>query len=264
MAEVNYLKEIVAFYDWLDVNSLSPTSICLWHALMSIANKTRWQGGFSVAISTLCDKTKSSRDAVYRARNQLKQLGRIDFKERKGNLSAIYFLIPFVSLTATQSATQTATQSATQTATQSATQTATINKQNVNVNKKENIKRKIAAYTSDEQLTNALNDFIKFRSEIKKPVTITALSAILNKLDKYSAGYQAKTRYKCECLNESIANNWRGIFELKNFKDDEKDEEQIKSDNDFEQLYRQYEAYARSYSGSIVDMPSFEEWKNVQ
>lgn len=42
------------------------------------------------------------KDAIYRSRNRLKQLHRIDYKERKGNLSAVYRIIPFVSAEPTQ------------------------------------------------------------------------------------------------------------------------------------------------------------------
>lgn len=117
---MNYITEINAFYDWLETNSISDSAINLWHAMMAVNNKTGWKREFTVAISTLEGRTKLSKSSIIRARNQLKQSGRIDFKERKGNQSCIYLLIAF------HIDTQSATQSDTQTDTQCGTQTDTI------------------------------------------------------------------------------------------------------------------------------------------
>ncbi|MBM7582976.1 DnaD/phage-associated family protein [Caldicoprobacter guelmensis] len=92
---MNYIKQINAFYDWLETNSLSLSAIALWHALMHICNKTGWATEFAVATSVLSIKTGLSDRAIRNARNELKQKGRIDWRPRKGNQSAIYTIIPF-------------------------------------------------------------------------------------------------------------------------------------------------------------------------
>lgn len=48
---MNYLAEIKAFYDRLELNPQPNTVIALWHALMSIANKAGWPDTFTVASS---------------------------------------------------------------------------------------------------------------------------------------------------------------------------------------------------------------------
>jgi DNA replication protein DnaD len=100
---VNYLKEINAFYDWLETNPLPYSAIVLWHALMHTSNRAGWPSEFVAAISTLSAKTGLKKDAINRARNRLQQAGRIDFKSRDGNQSAIYSIIPFASDKSTQS-----------------------------------------------------------------------------------------------------------------------------------------------------------------
>jgi len=144
---LNYIQEINAFYDWLETNPIPDSAIVLWHALMHINNKAGWVPEFAVAISTLSTKTGLKKDAIIRARLRLQQAGRIDFKSRSGQQSAIYKIIPFASEKTTQSATQTAIQNydidhcvglndtnrnanREQTATQSTTQTASITKLN--------------------------------------------------------------------------------------------------------------------------------------
>jgi len=89
---VNYLKQINAFYDWLETNSMSASCISLWHALMAINNKAGWTKEFTVAISTLEAKTGLGRKTIVRCRNTLEQKGLIEWKARKGNQSAVYSL----------------------------------------------------------------------------------------------------------------------------------------------------------------------------
>lgn len=94
---MKYLSEINAFQDWLETHQLPPSAIALWYALMGIANKAFWPDDLAVPISALQTRTGCGRDAVYAARKALKESGRITFAERKGRLSAVYHLIPFVS-----------------------------------------------------------------------------------------------------------------------------------------------------------------------
>lgn len=89
---MNYLSEIKAFYDRLELNPLPSPAIALWHALMSIANKTGWQQEFTVAISVLILKSGLNAQAIKRARNRLEQDGYITWKSRGGNQSALYHL----------------------------------------------------------------------------------------------------------------------------------------------------------------------------
>ena len=72
---MNYLAEIKAFYDRLEIKPLPSPAIALWHALMSIANKTGWQQDFTVAGSVLMLKSGLNAQAVKRARNRLEQEG---------------------------------------------------------------------------------------------------------------------------------------------------------------------------------------------
>jgi DnaD/phage-associated family protein len=98
---MNYIKEINAFYDWLELNELSPSAINLWYALMHINNKAGWTETFTVAESVLCVKTGLTDRTLRKVRNELKQKGRIDFTSRKGK-APIYKIIPFGSEQSTE------------------------------------------------------------------------------------------------------------------------------------------------------------------
>ncbi|WP_075209070.1 DnaD domain-containing protein [Cytobacillus solani] len=94
---MNYIKEMNAFYDWLELNELSPSAINLWYALMHINNKAGWIETFTVAESVLCVKTGLTDRTLRKVRNELKQKNRIDFVSRKGGKAPIYKLISFFS-----------------------------------------------------------------------------------------------------------------------------------------------------------------------
>lgn len=77
---MNYLTEIKAFYDLVQIKQLSTGQIALWHGLMHINNKCIWNEWFTVANLTLQLITGLSRAGINKNRNVLKQLGIIDFK----------------------------------------------------------------------------------------------------------------------------------------------------------------------------------------
>jgi hypothetical protein len=88
--DMNYIREINAFYDWLETNRLSVSAISLWYSLMHINNKTGWKNEFTVALSVLATKSGLSPRAVTNARKELAENGRISWESRDGNQSAKY------------------------------------------------------------------------------------------------------------------------------------------------------------------------------
>lgn len=134
---MNYIREINAFYDWLETNTLADSAINLWHALMHVANKAGWPEEFAVALSTLQSKTGLKKDAVITARNRLQTAGRITFRSRSGQQSAVYHMVPLINcvgLTDTNPDTNPVANSAL-----TPTQNPSINKLNINETKLKNI-----------------------------------------------------------------------------------------------------------------------------
>lgn len=89
--------------------------------------------------------------------------------------------------------------------------------------KKENKKRKvelnftqaIEQYTTDEEIQKTINEFITYRSVKNKPFrTENAFNLFLKKLDKYPE-HERK-----EVIEQSIMNDYTGIFPLKNSNSD--------------------------------------------
>ena len=141
---MNYLAEIKAFYDLVQVKQLSTGQIALWHALMAINNKCAWIEWFTVPNIMLELNTGMSRSGVLKARNSLKQYGLIDFKTN-GTKATNYKIITIAK--SKQESNQDSMQESEQASKQDSTQVSkqdsnTLNKLNETKLKKENIKRK--------------------------------------------------------------------------------------------------------------------------
>lgn len=231
---MNYLQEIKNFNDWLIINpTVTSDDISLWYALMNLNNMCGWQKEFTVAISTIVDRSRLSRSAIYRSRNKLVQLGRIKTKERSGNLCSIYQIISFVSQSGTQSETQSGTQSGTQTGTQSGT----INKTKLNETKQSFSganapaqKKKVTEFW--EGLVKTWFEFYgqKFKAEGKpaEPMFGAAQGDHLRKISAHlkklatAKNYEWTEQYAIRCLQGFLGKAWehddwmRNNFELAN------------------------------------------------
>lgn len=95
---MNYIKEINAFMDWLEINPLEATTQTLWFHIMSIANKSGWPEWFTVANLTLMAKAGISENTLNRHRNILIQKGRIEYKNQGRQKAGRYKIIPFTSI----------------------------------------------------------------------------------------------------------------------------------------------------------------------
>lgn len=143
---MNYIAEINAFYDWLEINPLSTSAIVLWHSLMHINNKCRWANEFTVAASVLSVKSGLTDRTIRNARNELKQKGRIDWKTRGGNKAASYSLVS-LSETISDTLTDTITDNATDTTTDNLS---TLSKHKLNKTIENNNNSKIKILNFDE------------------------------------------------------------------------------------------------------------------
>ena len=89
---MNYITEIKAFHDLIQIKQLSTGQIALWYALMYINNKCNWIEWFTVPNQTLELNTGLSRQGIIKARNILKQNGVIAFRSN-GTKATSYKMI---------------------------------------------------------------------------------------------------------------------------------------------------------------------------
>ena len=81
---MNYLKESIAFNDYLLTNRLSAGQIALWHALFGLCNRTGWKKEFTVPVSILHTLSGLSTRAVFKNRDVLAQHGLISYRSNEG------------------------------------------------------------------------------------------------------------------------------------------------------------------------------------
>lgn len=87
---MNYLAEINAFYEWIEIHPQNSTTVALWFALMAVCNKAGWPDRFPCARSVLLKKAGCKADAFYTARITLDGAGLISYEERRGRAATIY------------------------------------------------------------------------------------------------------------------------------------------------------------------------------
>jgi hypothetical protein len=116
---MSYISEINSFWDLTSTNPLSTGQVALWFALMHINNRCNWTEWFQVSNQVLSVLTGMSRSGILKARNELKQRGLIDFKER-GTKATSYKMLTIAN--STQVSTQVGTQDGTQVSTQDGVQ----------------------------------------------------------------------------------------------------------------------------------------------
>ena len=188
---MNYLAEILAFNNWIRYNStINKSDICLWHSLMSMANRFAWKE-FTSPILTLLSESKLTKNEFYKSRNKLKQFGLIDFKERGGNKSTVYKVNSVVSLYEKQNQTQTMTQSGTQIVTQTVTQ-------NVNINKTKNQKPETKKKVIKKKFGEFENVFLSEEETVKLKAKLGEnAERYIERLSNYieSSGKRYKSHY---------------------------------------------------------------------
>lgn len=87
---MNYLKQLSAFYDDLEINPLNSSEIALWHALMSINDKIAWSDTFTIASSVLRQRSGLGTANFFKTRNSLAQKGYIKWISSGANKDAKY------------------------------------------------------------------------------------------------------------------------------------------------------------------------------
>ena len=213
---MNYLAELKAFYDRLELNPQPNTVIALWHALMSIANKAGWPDTFTVASSVLGLRSGLNASALKRARNKLATDGFIDWKPRGGNQSAQYHIKSLVVQNRHEFEPQYEPQSEPQCEPQSEPQSEPINKHKLKPKQKpkqNNPPISPAVHFDNVELENAFQEFLTMRKNIKKPIsTQQAITRMINRIEKLSGG---DDDLAIKIINQSTDHCWQDVYALK-------------------------------------------------
>lgn len=221
---MNYIKQLNAFYKLLPNNPLSSNAQCLYSYLLNKNSELGWIKEFTTANMIVCGFTGLSRQALDRARNELKQKGYIKYSKGIGNQAGKYSIVIFD--------TQDNTQSDTQEDIQNGYSVSTLNKQNKTKDKKEKTARKsfdelIESYTDNEKLKEELKNHLAIRKR-KGSLTNRAIEIGLENLSLLTKNIQneeARDNEKIEIVKKSIASGWSEFYPLKKEKNAKHEEE---------------------------------------
>lgn len=194
-------------YSDSSVGLVPPVAQALYFRLFLINNRAGWTEWFGATNQRLMlEVGLNSAHTLIENRNLLKRLGFIDFKQGKKGQPTLYRLNDMCEEKGALNALNTAPQTAHIYRQETMTKT-----------KKEKCKKEKAPsfsfseYTENAELIEALEGFVEMRKKVKAPLTEHALSLLLKKLD----GLGHSDAEKVEIVNQSVMNNWKGFFALK-------------------------------------------------
>ncbi|WP_404451965.1 DnaD domain protein [Virgibacillus necropolis] len=96
---MNYIKELNAFKDWVQVNELSANATLLWHTLMMINNTTGWKKQFNAPNALVGNLSGLSVQKINEARKQLMEHQLITCENGKKGKAPVYGIISFFNTT---------------------------------------------------------------------------------------------------------------------------------------------------------------------
>ena len=163
--------------------------------------------------SRLIKETGLSKSTLIKCLKELEDLGYIISEKNTGSNNK-YFINNSIKISSSKndSSTKNDTSSSTKNDTGVVLNLVHKNKQeNKQKNNNSDLEVIVEAYTDNKELRETIFDFIEMRKSIKKKLTERGLKGILNKLDKLAVN----DFEKIEILENSIINNWQGVFEIK-------------------------------------------------
>ena len=222
---MNYILEIKAFYDALDLNPMSSPEIALWHALMWQNNRSGWQKKFTVASSVLELRAGISRSALKRARNSLAQKGFIKWTQRKGRQAAEYEIIDLCVNSGPQSEPESGPQSEPESGPQSEPITkhkpkhklSTPNGVDKAKPRKSAAVELIESWTQDQELRELLLEWLEVRKAQRAANTEGAIRQNLAKLPELA---QQSGLSMQDYMREVIRRSWRAFYPIRDARQD--------------------------------------------
>ena len=211
--ESNFYKMPKSIYE-LDLKSIEREiyMICMENWRLSLSNK--WVNEneeiyFYASQEKLSELLKVSRPTIVSAFKTLIKIGLLEVEKDNGNANK-YFLIKIDEIVKKINLSKNLTsKEILQHQSKNLTGTCKDFLHNKEEIKKNNIIRMNYLYKS-EKFEQTFYDFLEMRKKIKKPATEKAIQLLLSKLEKVA--YEGKA---IQMLENSITNNWRDIFPIK-------------------------------------------------
>ena len=204
---MNYITLINSFWDLAMTNPMATGQVSLYFALLHICNRSNWPEWFQAPNQVLSVLTGMSRSGILKARNELKQKGLIDFRER-GTKTTIYSITISNSVQdGVQDGKQNSTQDGTQDGVRDGKQDNTILLNNIN-----NIKTKTETKTKKKGTNVPQENVDHFFDELWKLYPIKRGKGSVSKTQKaklYAIGEGHLRRALNRYLTDLKKDTWR-------------------------------------------------------
>lgn len=100
----------------------------------------------------------------------------------------------------------------------------------------------IESYTENEELRNALIEFVKMRKMIKKPLTNKALTLLLTS-KKGLDGLASSDAEKIDIVNQAVMHSWQGFYPLKDDGDSKQAKQSMEQSQETKELIELMETF---------------------
>ena len=224
---MNYIKQINAFWDWLEINGLSYGEVVLYLAILHRANRTAWKEEFTIANTTLLNLCGiSNNKSLSRMRNKLVQLKLITYTGGSKGKAGTYTVAKLYLDTCSDTTLDTTLDTCSDTC----SDTINKHKQILKQKRKQDIpplspqggkspeaKRSGASDSvkldklideQPEELQEPLREFVKMRTRIKKPLTPHALELNIKQLYRMSGD----PKERVDIVEQSVMRSYQGFF----------------------------------------------------
>ena len=197
---------------WTLQNSyqLGVTEIALYFYLVEVSNVCGWIGTFKRSNSKICADLSISFRTLQSARDRLKQIGILDFKTRNGDANVTYTFANFAKVSAKVSAKVGAEVGA-----EIIKNKNKVKKDTTNVVSKKATKPLFSLdFINDEKFKKLFEEWLDYKRRVKHNSYKDQKQIELAYRKMYELG--SGDIETCRAIVEqSIANNWQGLFELK-------------------------------------------------
>ena len=214
---MDYIRQLNTFLN-MSAGNLPGTPFNVYMRLFQIANMRGWPECFPASDAEICLMTGiRNKKTIAEARRILEQAGYIKTIRGGKHQATQYHLVDLVNSPVIGNQNTPITGAITTPITTPITGHYIKHKRKTETEtKKEKQKEKPCAfsldsYTQNAELLEALEGFVEMRKKAKAPLTERAIALLLKKLD----GLGHSDAEKVEIVNQSVMNNWKGLFPLK-------------------------------------------------
>lgn len=213
---MNYLQEINAFERWLETNYLPAVSQLLWYKFIALFNRCGWAEWVTVDNRRLMAVTGiDSEKTLIRARDLLLEKGLIEYQKGKKGSPNKYRIVPVNKIHCnfySENDSENDSENGSISAVKTTVKTAVINKHKHKLNNNKPLTpltEDLSNCDFDPKLSEAVQDWLAYKREAKKPYKPQGLKAFLNKTKAYADKYGSEAVVRE--INNSMANNWQGV-----------------------------------------------------